>query len=113
MNNFTPELTPELIIEEVKNLISYSISNKHEDTEKFEDLHRAVIKKYFDARAIKINYLTQTIDLELPISSNNYTGITFECLDLNNFLRSCLKKDEQSLFYYQNLLTHYNGVVAA
>ena|SRR5690606_24121994 len=109
MNNFTPEL----IIDEVKNLISYSIANKQEDKEKFEELHKAVIKKYFDAREIRINYLTQTIDLQLPMSNNKYTGITFECLDLNNFLQSCLKKDDQSLYYYQDLLVNYNGVVAA
>ncbi len=109
MNNFTPEV----ILDEVKNLISYSISNKEEDIQKFESLHKAVIKKYFEAKDIKINYIAQTIDLKLPISNNNYTAITFECLDLNNFLQSCLKKDEQSLFFYQNLLTHYNIVIAA
>ncbi|HSP83363.1 MAG TPA: hypothetical protein VLN72_06495 [Gillisia sp.] len=109
MRNFTPDL----IIEEVKNLISYSIINKDVDEQKFESLHNAVLKKYFDARDIKINYQDQTIDLKLPISNNNYTNITFECLDLNNFLQSCLKSDEQSLFFYQNLLSHYNIVVAA
>ncbi len=109
MNSFTPDT----ILEELKNLISYSISNKEADSQKFENLHRAVIKKYFEAKDIKINYLAQTIDLKLPISTNNYTGITFECLDLNNFLQSCLKKDEQSLFFYQNLLTNYNVTVAA
>lgn len=109
MNNFTPEL----IIDEVKNLISYSIINQKEDAQNFESLHKAVIKKYFDAKDIQINYIAQTIDLKLPISNNNYTAITFECLDLDNFLRSCLKKDEQSLFFYQSLLTHYNVVVAA
>lgn len=109
MNSFTPEV----IIDEVKNLISYSICNKDENIQKFESLHRAVIKKYFEAKDIKINYIAQTIDLKLPISNNNYTSITFECLDLNNFLQSCLKKDKQSLFFYQNLLTDYNIVIAA
>lgn len=109
MNNFTPEI----ILDEVKNLISYSISNKAEDTEKFESFHRDVIKKYFDARDIQINYLAKTIDLKLPISNNNFTAITFECLDLNNFLQSLIKKDEQSLFFYQSLLTHFNVEVAA
>ncbi|QED38117.1 hypothetical protein FK178_10455 [Antarcticibacterium arcticum] len=109
MSNFTPEV----IIDEVKNLISYSLINKDVDAHKFESLHNAVLKKYFDAKDIKINYISQTIDLKLPISNNNYTGITFECLDLNNFLQSCLKSDEKSLFFYQNLLTHYNIVVAA
>lgn len=109
MSNFTPEI----IIDEVKNLISYSITNPEEDKKKFESLHTAVIKKYFEAKDIKINYIAQTIDLQLPMSNNNYIAITFECLDLNNFLQSCLKKDEQSLFFYQNLLSNYNVVVAA
>ena len=61
MRNFTPDL----IIEEVKNLISYSIINKDVDEQKFESLHSAVLKKYFDARDIKINYQDQTIDLNL------------------------------------------------
>tara|TARA_R100000935_G_C2777394_1_gene140234 strand:+ start:436 stop:765 length:330 start_codon:yes stop_codon:yes gene_type:complete len=109
MSNFTPGL----IIDEVKNLISYSLINKDVDAQKFESLHNAVLKKYFEAKDIKINYLSQTIDLKLPISNNNYTAITFECLDLNNFLQSCLKSDENSLFFYQNLLSHYNIVIAA
>ncbi|CAN5131524.1 hypothetical protein BH23BAC2_BH23BAC2_19350 [soil metagenome] len=109
MNNYTPEN----IVEEVKNLISYSISNKDIDNQKFESLHRAVIKKYFEAKDVKINYMAQTVDIKLPMSNNNYTAITFECLDLNNFMQSCIKKDEQSLFFYRNLLTHYNIEVAA
>lgn len=109
MRNFTPDV----IIDEVKNLISYSITNQDADNQKFESLHRAILKKYFEAKDIQINYLAQTIDLKLPISNNNYTGITFECLDLNGFLQSCLKNDEQSLYFYQNLLTHYNVVIAA
>jgi hypothetical protein len=109
MSNYTSEL----IIDEVKNLISYSITNKEEDTAKFESLHRAILKKYFEANNIEINYLTQTIDLDLPISSSNYTRITFECLDLNAFLQSCIKCDEKNLFFYQNLLSHYNNVKAA
>lgn len=109
MNNYTPEL----IVDEVKNLISYSITNKDVDKQKFEGLHRAIIKKYFEAKDIEINYLAQTIDLKLPMSNSHYTGITFECLDLNGFLQSCVKSDEKSLYFYQNLLSHYNIVVAA
>lgn len=109
MNNYTPEL----IIDEIKNLISYSITNKEVDNQKFESLHRAILKKYFEAKDIEINYMAQTIDLKLPMSNSHYTGITFECLDLNGFLQSCVKADEQSLYFYQNLLSHYNIVVAA
>lgn len=109
MRNYSPEL----IIDEVKNLISYSITNKEEDNAEFESLHRAILKKYFEAKNIEINYLAQTIDLDLPISNTNYTRITFECLDLNGFLQSCVKCDEKNQFFYQNLLSHYNNVIAA
>ena len=106
-------LTLDVILEDVKNLISYTITNQDVDNSKFKSLHKAIIKRYFDAKKVKINYLEQTVDLQLPVSKDNHTPITFECLDLNSFIQSCLKKDEQSLHFYQNLLTHYNIVSAA
>ena len=102
-----------LIIDEVKTLISYSIQNTDNEKGKFESLHCEILKKYFDAKEIEINYLAQTIDLQLPMSNKNYTKITFECLDLNNFLQSCLKSDKDSLYFYQDLLSNYNNVVTA
>jgi len=99
---------PTAIIDEVKNLVSFSITNPEVENAKFEDLHRSIIKKYFDARDIKIDYKAQTIDLKLPMSNNKYTNITFECLDLSGFLQSCIRLDEGSLSFYQNLLAHYD-----
>jgi hypothetical protein len=109
MSNFTPEV----IIEEVKNLISYSISNPEVDNAKFESLHKAIIKQYFDAKKIRIDYEAQTIDLLLPVGNNQHTNLTFECLDLKGFILSCLKSDSNSLHFYENLLVHYNIVRAA
>ncbi|WP_300435822.1 hypothetical protein [Christiangramia sp.] len=109
MNRIT---TPE-ILDEVKNLISYSISNKNEEDSNFQLMHRAIIKKYFDAKHVTINYDSQTIDLKLPVGQKKYTNITFECQDLERFLKSCLKKDDKSLFFYQNILSHYNITTAA
>ena len=105
--------TPTAIIDEVKNLISFSITNPEVENAKFEDLHISIIKKYFDARDIKIDYKAQTIDLKLPMSNSKYTNITFECLDLSGFLKSCIKSDEASLSFYQNLLAHYDIMSAA
>lgn len=101
------------IIDEVKNLISFSITNPEVENAKFEDLHRSIIKRYFDARDIKIDYKAQTIDLKLPMSNSKYTHITFECLDLSGFLQSCIRSDEESLYFYQNLLAHYDIMSAA
>ena len=109
MNRIT---TPE-IIDDVKNLISYSIINKNQEASNFQMMHRAIIKKYFDAKHVNINYEEQSVDLKLPVGQNKYTSLTFECQDLERFLKSCLKKDEKSLYFYQNLLNRYNAVSAA
>ncbi len=109
MNQIT---TPE-ILDEVKNLISYSVQNKDQENSNFQTMHRAIIKKYFEAKHVNIDYKNQTIDMKLPVGQRKYTRITFECQELERFLRSCLKKDEKSLFFYQNLLTHYNVISAA
>jgi hypothetical protein len=103
-----PKSSLNVILEDVKNLISFSIANQDLDNTKFESFHKAIIKRYFDAKNIKINYQEQTIDLNLPVSKDKFTPITFECLDLKSFIQSCLKRDEESLYFYQNLLTHYN-----
>lgn len=104
---------PTAIIDEVKNLISYSITNPEVENTKFEDLHRSIIKRYFDARDIKIDYKAQTINLKLPISNTKCTQITFECLDLSGFLQSCIRSDKGSLYFYRNLLAHYDIMSAA
>ncbi|MDX1761994.1 MAG: hypothetical protein R3218_07555 [Christiangramia sp.] len=109
MNRIT---TPE-IIDEVKNLISYSITQQESNKQEFHMMHRAIIKKYFEAKHVDINYDDQTIDLKLPVGQKKYTNITFECQDIERFLKSCLKKDEKSLFFYQSLLNQFNVISAA
>ncbi|MGY5846290.1 hypothetical protein ACW6QP_02630 [Salegentibacter sp. HM20] len=110
MNNITPT---EMIIDEVKNLISYSISNLNQDASNYQTLHRAIIKKYFEAINVVINYDEQTVDMQIPVGKRQYTSITFECQELERFLKACLKKDEKSTYFYQNLLSHYNITHAA
>lgn len=111
--NIMSDFTPGLVLDEVKNLISYSIANKEASSQKFENLHCEILKRYFDAKDIQINYMAKTIDLKLPMSNSTYTGITFECLDLDGFLQACLKSDKDSIYFYQNLLSNYNIVSAA
>ncbi|MGA8854143.1 MAG: hypothetical protein WB492_08195, partial [Christiangramia sp.] len=93
MNTIT---SPE-ILDEVKNLISYSIEHKGKENS-YQIMHRAIVKKYFEAKDVNINYSEQSIDMKLPVGQKKYTKITFECQDLERFLKSCLKKDEKSMF---------------
>ncbi|MFO7719264.1 MAG: hypothetical protein R6W85_02345 [Gillisia sp.] len=112
MNNYTP-IAPESIIDELKNLISYSMNNPEEDKAGFKNFHKSIVEIYFTAKNIHIDYAAQTIDLQLPTSNKEFTGITFECLDLCGFLKSCIKCDKESLSFYQNLLSQQNIVIAA
>ena len=109
MNTIT---SPE-IFNELKNLISYSIINRSQENSNFHLMHRAIIKKYFDAKNVNINYQEQTVEMQLPVGQRKYTNITFECQDLERFLKSCLKKDDKSLFFYQDVLEHYKLISAA
>ena len=109
----TNTFTPDSILEDVKNLISYSVNNLDVEPSKFRHLHQDIIEKYFVARNVNINYSEQTIDLELFMSNDKYTNLTFECLDLTGFLQSCLKADDISLNYYHSIMNEYDVVVAA
>lgn len=106
-------LTTPQLIDEIKNLITYSVHNRELENSNFPGMHRAIIKKYFEAKQVNINYEENTVDLKLPVGENKYTSITFECQNIERFLKSCLKKDEKSLFFYQNLLNQYNIISAA
>ncbi|HSP11983.1 MAG TPA: hypothetical protein VLO29_05595 [Salegentibacter sp.] len=110
MNTITQ---PNHIIEEVKNLITYSITNPDVGINYFNTMHRAIIKKYFEAKNVEINYTEQTVEMQIPVGNKQYTNITFECQNLQRFLKACLKKDNRSLEFYQSLLTHYNVTHAA
>ncbi|MDT0643389.1 hypothetical protein RM553_11155 [Zunongwangia sp. F363] len=105
--------TPTELIEEVKNLISFSISNLEAEKSNFTIMHRAIIKKYFEAKNVKIDYEKQQVEMQIPVGRKKYTRITFECQNIERFLKACLKEDEKNLYFYQDLLSHYNVIVAA
>ena len=111
MNTYNYDLSN--IIEEVKNLISHSIVKSNYRDENFSTLHRAIIKKYFESKNVKINYQDQSVDMDLPVGNRKYTRITFECQELERFLMACIKEDEKSLHFYDNILTQYKALSAA
>jgi hypothetical protein len=99
---------PSQIIEEFKNFIHSSCTSSETGMEKFSSLHKGIIKMYFGARRVEIDYKLQTIKAEIPISDHQYTTVNFECQDLDRFLSSCIKKDKRSLNFYQSSLNYYN-----
>ncbi|WP_029035786.1 hypothetical protein [Salinimicrobium terrae] len=104
---------PSQIIEEFKNFIHISCTDSETGLDKFSSLHKGIIKMYFNARRVEIDYKNHVIKAEIPMSDFEYTTVNFECQDLNRFLSSCIKKDKRSLNFYQSSLNYYNHVPGA
>lgn len=104
---------PSAIIEEVKNLIVYSCNEGKDSGSSFLSLHKGLVKVYFEARNVDIDYETQKIKVDLPITPTEYTKVSFDCQNLERFLKSCVKNDKKSLLYYQNVLAYYSYLKVA
>lgn len=98
---------PSEIIEEFKNFIHSSCSTCDSNST-YSSLHKGIIKMYFGARKVEIDYENKMIKAEIPISDHEYTLVNFECQDLDRFLSSCIKKDKRSLSFYQSALNYYS-----
>ena len=98
------------ILKEVNNLIIYSCRSRASKFGHFDPIHRAIIKKHFNAFDVVIHEDRQEIDLKIEAKEKNYVGVSFKCLDLEAFLKSCIEKDRTSLAFYQHMLMYYNVV---
>ncbi len=98
---------PSVILDEVNTLVSNSC-NATGIGSSFHSLHKGIVKLYFQAKAVEIDYENHIIKAEIPVSLNEYTTVSFECKDLERFLKSCIKQDKRSLMFYQNVLTYYS-----
>lgn len=99
---------PAEILENFKNFIHSSCTDCTGTNAIYNSLHKGIIKMYFQARNVEIDYDNKIIQAEIPVSDKEYTSVSFECLDLERFLTSCLKNDKRSLTFYQSALNYYS-----
>ena len=99
---------PAEIINEFKNFIHNSCTNCTGTNAIYNSLHKGIIKMYFEARKVEIDYDNKVINAEIPVTDKEFTSVSFECLDLERFLTSCLKNDKRSLNFYQSALNYYS-----
>lgn len=100
-------ILPSQLIQEFKNFIHSSCKSTSELSQ-YSSLHKGIIKMYFGARRVEIDYENNLVKAEIPISDNDYTTVDFECQDIERFLASCIKEDRRSLSFYQSALNYYN-----
>ncbi|WP_047246613.1 hypothetical protein [Maribacter thermophilus] len=102
------------ILMEFESLISQSCNNPIKSL-KYRQLHVALLKKYYNAAHVSIDYHRHRINMDIIMDDKSYkTGklnINLPILhanlifgNLRTFLRSCIEKDDKSIGFYAQLL---------
>jgi len=107
------------VISEIKNLISKSCS-KNKQSQKFQNLHVALLKKHYKATDVSIDYHRKRVMLDIVMDDNCYdpkkindsipvlrANLLFN--NLKDFLYSSLDKDNISIAFYAKLLRSYKN----
>lgn len=106
------------ITSEIENLISKSCTNQ-KATDKFEKLHVALLKKYYNAADVSIDYHRKRVELDIVMDDSIYDPKTINTYlptlhanlifkNLKNFLKSCIDYDTKSLGFYAGLLRTFS-----
>ncbi|MFT6795003.1 MAG: hypothetical protein ACJART_000134 [Maribacter sp.] len=107
------------ILLELDKLISQSCKSS-QSINKYEQLHIALLKKYYNAANVNIDYHRHRIKMDIvtddsfydPKKVNTHLPLLYANLlfdNLKSFLSSCVDKDEKSIGFYSQLLTKFTG----
>lgn len=113
----------ERVLVELEKLISQSCKNPA-DSKKYQQLHIALVKKYYKATSVSIDYHRHRIQMEViqdesdydPKKVNTYLPTIYTNLlfyNLNKFLISCVEKDVISIGFYAQLLNSFGRTKTA
>lgn len=107
------------ILLELDKLISLSCKSP-KSLKEYKELHIALLKKYYNAADVHIDYHRHRIKMDIvtddsfydPKKVNThlptlYTNLLFN--NLRSFLSSCIDKDEKSIGFYSQLLRRFTG----
>ena len=105
------------ILTELDGLIAISCKNP-EKSKEYNQLHVALLKKYYNATNVSIDYHRHRIQMEVILDDADYdpnkvntfiptipTNLLFN--SLLKFLKSCVEKDRKSLGFYAQLLKNF------
>ncbi len=100
-----------IIVNSIHNLIEYSTTPQLTKQKGFMELHNAIIKKFFAASSVHIDYSNKTICLGVDVLSKG-CDVEISYSSLEEFLKSCIRQDSENLKFYKNLLHYYNMTAA-
>ncbi|RAJ11598.1 hypothetical protein [Arenibacter echinorum] len=107
------------VLTEIENLISISCS-KSKMSQKFQNLHVAILKKYYNAADVSIDYHRKRVIMDIVMDDSSYdpkkvnsslpilrANLLFK--NLKEFLSSSLDKDNVSIAFYARLIRAYEN----
>jgi len=108
----------EKVLMELENLISLSCKNPKR-YKKFNRLHVALLKKYYNAADVTIDYHRHRVEMDIILDDKVFqagkininiptlhTNLLFH--NLRKFLKSCVEKDQKSIGFYAQILSSFN-----
>ena len=105
------------ILMEIESLITRSCK-KNALNKGFEELHRLILKKHYNATVVSIDYHRNRVKMDLVMDDQMYDPKSvnlnlatipsnFYFKNLCDFLKSCLDDDSKSLAFYAGLLRSF------
>ena len=105
------------ILMETENLITNSCAESA-FSKKSKELHAAILKKYYNAAAITIDYHRNRVTMDIVIDDQDYSPAKVNTIiatvpmnlsfkSICNLLKSCLEEDVKSLAFYARLLRNF------
>lgn len=107
------------ILMEMEDLIAQSCPKQKVD-QNYEPLHVDLIKKYYNAAEVSIDYHRKRVEMDLVINDKDYDPKTVNLYlptlhvnlrfrDLCDFLKSCIDRDTRSIAFYAGLIRSFKG----
>ena len=105
------------ILMDIESLISQSCA-KSNLSKRFQNFHKLILKKYYNAADVSIDYHRKRVKMDLVTDDSAYDPSSinlnlptipanFFFSDLCDFLKSCLEDDQKSLAFYTGLLRSF------
>ncbi|QLG44911.1 hypothetical protein [Costertonia aggregata] len=105
------------ILVEIESLIARSCPNQ-KISKKFENLHVAILKKYYNATDVSIDYHRKRVEMDIVLDDTSYdpkkVNVSIPTLHVNllfqnlkEFLKNCIDSDNKSLAFYASLLKSF------
>ncbi|PKA83586.1 hypothetical protein ATE92_1743 [Ulvibacter sp. MAR_2010_11] len=114
------KIKDQILHEEMRKLISKSCASRPDANSDYYSFQKALLKFFFNAADVQIDYDTQTISLWTSNTTKQTAGnlygmndvvtVKISYTNLEDTLKGCLERGVSETRFYTSMLFHYNHV---